>query len=93
MIRLKHQDHSLAFHLVIALDLGDLPKLGLDLRKNVPPQVDVREWSDDKRVLLVSAWTATADYHAVQDSLLEELGATLERRRQQSDRPSSPARP
>jgi small conductance mechanosensitive channel len=42
------------------------------------PQVFVQEWSADKRVLAVQAWTATADYPAVQQDLLEPLGHALD---------------
>jgi small conductance mechanosensitive channel len=42
------------------------------------PQVYVQEWDDDKRVLAVQAWTATADYQAAQQELLEALGMRLE---------------
>jgi small conductance mechanosensitive channel len=41
------------------------------------PQVYVQEWSPDKRVLAVAAWTATADATAVQQELLEGLGGSL----------------
>jgi small conductance mechanosensitive channel len=43
-----------------------------------PPQIYVQEWATDKRTLAVSAWTATADYLAVQQELLEELGKSVE---------------
>jgi small conductance mechanosensitive channel len=43
-----------------------------------PPQVYVQEWGDDRRVLAVQAWTATADHQAVQQELLEALGASLD---------------
>jgi small conductance mechanosensitive channel len=42
-----------------------------------PPEVFVKEWAEFKRVLTVCAWTATADYLAVQQELLERLGAAL----------------
>ncbi len=42
------------------------------------PQLYFQDWADDKRVLVVTAWTATADYLAVQQDLLEVLGSTLE---------------
>jgi small conductance mechanosensitive channel len=42
------------------------------------PQIYVQEWADDKRVLAVQAWTATADYQAAQQELLEGLGMRLE---------------
>jgi small conductance mechanosensitive channel len=47
-----------------------------------PPQVYVKEWAEDKRVLAVSAWTATADHLAVQQEMLEALGRSLEDLRQ-----------
>ena len=43
-----------------------------------PAQVYVQEWAEDKRVLVVQAWTLTADQVLVQQSLLEELGKALE---------------
>jgi small conductance mechanosensitive channel len=43
-----------------------------------PPQVYVKEWAEDKRVLTVTAWTATTDFLAVQQELLEGLGESLE---------------
>ncbi len=46
-----------------------------------PPQISVKDWADDKRVLTVSAWAPTADYPAVQQDLLEELGTALEQYR------------
>ncbi|HEV3115412.1 MAG TPA: mechanosensitive ion channel domain-containing protein [Gemmataceae bacterium] len=46
-----------------------------------PPELYLKEWSDDKRVLLVSAWTHTADYQAVQESLLERLAMSVEQMR------------
>ncbi len=52
-----------------------------------PPQVFVQEWAPDKRVVAVQAWTATADYAAVQQDLLEPLGRVLE-----GMRPTAPPR-
>jgi small conductance mechanosensitive channel len=46
------------------------------------PQLYVKEWTDDRRVLAVTAWTATADSPAVQQELLEVLGMALEELRQ-----------
>ncbi len=46
------------------------------------PQLAIQEWAIDKRVLAVSAWTATADFLAVQQELLEALGVRLEEVRQ-----------
>jgi len=43
VIGLEDQDHPLAFHLVVALDLGALPELGLDLGEDVAAEVDVGE--------------------------------------------------
>jgi small conductance mechanosensitive channel len=45
--------------------------------KTPAPQLYVQEWAADRRVLAVTAWTATADYQAVQQDLLEELGKSL----------------
>jgi small conductance mechanosensitive channel len=42
------------------------------------PQMYIQEWTADKRTLIVMAWTATADYLAVQQEMLEELGKTLD---------------
>jgi len=42
------------------------------------PNVYVQEWTQDKRTLLVTAWTATADYQEVQQEMLEALVTTLE---------------
>src|SRR5438105_10423023 len=44
-------------------------QLGADRRilSDPPPELYLKEWSDDKRVLLVSAWTHPADYQAVQE--------------------------
>jgi small conductance mechanosensitive channel len=44
------------------------------IQKEPPPMIYVQEWATDKRILAVSAWTATADYVAVQQEFLEELG-------------------
>jgi small conductance mechanosensitive channel len=46
--------------------------------KEPPPQIYVQEWTADKRTLVVTAWTATADYLAVQQEMLEEIGNRLE---------------
>jgi small conductance mechanosensitive channel len=42
------------------------------------PQLFVQDWSEEKRLLAVQAWTATTDYQAVQQELLEELGRQVE---------------
>jgi small conductance mechanosensitive channel len=42
------------------------------------PILFVQDWSDDKRTLVIQAWTHTADYEAVQRELLEALGTALE---------------
>src|SRR5579875_1347905 len=57
-----------------------LGRLQADARihKEPPPRIYVQEWTQDKRTLAVSAWTATADYLAVQQELLEELGKSVE---------------
>ncbi len=46
--------------------------------KEPPPQIYVQEWAADKRMLAVTAWTATADYLSVQQEMLEELGKSAE---------------
>jgi small conductance mechanosensitive channel len=43
-----------------------------------PPQLYVKEWTPDGRMLAVSAWTTTAEHAAVQQELLEVLGRGLE---------------
>lgn len=48
------------------------------IRPEPPPQIYVQDWSADKRTLLVMAWTATADYLAVQQEMLEEIGNSVE---------------
>ena len=57
-----------------------LGRLRADARvlREPSPRVFVQEWSDDKRVLAVQAWTKAADFAAVQEELLETLGLTLE---------------
>jgi small conductance mechanosensitive channel len=49
------------------------------------PQIYVQEWGADKRTLIVTAWTATADYLAVQQEMLEELGRSLEEVRRDAE--------
>jgi small conductance mechanosensitive channel len=56
-----------------------------------PPEVYVREGGDDKRVLAVEAWTATADYPRVQQELLEALGLCLDDQRRLGGRSASEA--
>jgi small conductance mechanosensitive channel len=46
-----------------------------------PPRAFVQEWSDDKRVLAVQAWAATADCPALREEMLEVLGHVAERLR------------
>jgi small conductance mechanosensitive channel len=46
--------------------------------KEPPPQIYVQEWTADRRTLIVTAWTATADYVNVQQEMLEELGKSVE---------------
>ena len=46
--------------------------------RDPPPRAFVQEWADDKRVLAVQAWTATADHPVAQEELLEPLGLALE---------------
>ena len=57
-----------------------LGRLQTDARilREPPPQVFVQDWAEEKRMLAVQAWTVTADFQAVQQELLEELGATVE---------------
>lgn len=42
------------------------------------PQVYVQDWTDDKRVLVVAAWTPTENYQSLQQIGLEALGNCLE---------------
>jgi small conductance mechanosensitive channel len=42
------------------------------------PDLYVQEWTPDKRTLAVLAWTATTDYQAVQQEMLESLGLRLQ---------------
>jgi small conductance mechanosensitive channel len=48
------------------------------IHKEPPPQLYVQEWTTDRRTLVVTAWTATADYLDVQQEMLEELGKSME---------------
>jgi small conductance mechanosensitive channel len=48
------------------------------IHKEPPPQIYVQEWTADRRTLVVTAWTATADYLDVQQEMLEELGKSME---------------
>lgn len=63
-----------------AIKAALLGRLQADSRiyREPPPQIYVQEWAADKRTLAVAAWTATADYLIVQQSLLEELGKSME---------------
>lgn len=47
------------------------------------PAIYVQDWSADKRTLVVQAWTNTADYLTVQQSLLEELAQAVQAVRRQ----------
>jgi small conductance mechanosensitive channel len=49
------------------------------------PQVYVQEWTEEKRLLAIGVWTATTDYAAVQQEMLEPLGLRLEALRQRRD--------
>jgi small conductance mechanosensitive channel len=42
------------------------------------PRVFLKEWAEDKWVLTATAWTATANYAAVQQETLEALGGVLD---------------
>jgi small conductance mechanosensitive channel len=53
-----------------------------------PPRAFVQEWGDERRVLAVQAWTATADHRAVQEDLLEALGTALESMQSRPREPS-----
>ena len=50
------------------------------------PQLYVQDWSDDKRVLAVAAWTMPENYQSVQQLALEELGKCLDKHRQSVER-------
>jgi small conductance mechanosensitive channel len=54
-----------------------------------PPQVFVKEWAEDKRILTATAWTITLDHQAVQQEMLEALGLSLEELRK-AEGPSPP---
>ena len=43
-----------------------------------PPQIYVQEWTHEKRLLAIAAWTTTTDYLTVQQELLESLGLRLQ---------------
>lgn len=62
-----------------AIKAALLSRLQTDSRihKEPLPQIYVQEWAADKRILVVTAWTATTDYLAVQQELLEELGRSV----------------
>lgn len=62
-----------------AIKVALLNHLQTDARihKEPPPQIYVQEWTADKRTLTATAWAATADYLAVQQQLLEELGRSV----------------
>jgi small conductance mechanosensitive channel len=53
------------------------------------PQAFVQEWAADRRVLAVQAWTAAADFPAVQQDLLEVLGSALEEQRRLTPTPGA----
>jgi small conductance mechanosensitive channel len=57
------------------------------IRPDPAPQLLVQEWTPDRRTLVITAWTATADYLDVQQEMLEELGRSLESLRPREDRP------
>jgi small conductance mechanosensitive channel len=42
------------------------------------PQVFVKDWADDKRVLTATAWTTTPNHADVQQEMVEALGLRLE---------------
>jgi small conductance mechanosensitive channel len=54
------------------------------IRSEPAPHLYVQEWTDEKRVLVIAAWTATEDYTAVQEDLLEALGLRLEEIRRET---------
>jgi small conductance mechanosensitive channel len=60
--------------------------------KEPPPQLFVQEWAEERRVLTVQAWVATADFQAVQEKLLEGLGQAVDALRGAPE-PSAPAAP
>ena len=47
------------------------------IQREPPPRIFVQEWSADKRVLAVQAWTAAGTAQVVQEELLEALGLAL----------------
>lgn len=54
------------------------------IHRDPAPRVFVQEWSEDKRVLVVQAWTAAREALLVQEEMLEPLGSALEALRQKS---------
>jgi small conductance mechanosensitive channel len=52
-----------------------------------PPQMYVQDWSVEKRLLVVTAWTATENYLAVQQEMLKCLGESVECVSRQSTNP------
>jgi small conductance mechanosensitive channel len=55
------------------------------------PQLYFQDWTDEKRLLVVTAWTATEDALAVQQDLLEVLGSALDAVRGQPAEGGPPA--
>src|SRR5262249_58995348 len=45
------------------------------------PQIYVQDWAEDKRVLVVAAWSAPENFQTLQQETLEELGKCLEAQR------------
>jgi len=58
------------------------------IHREPPPRVFVQEWSDDRRLLTVQAWTAARDFPAVQEEMLETLGQALESLSQKGAKPT-----
>jgi small conductance mechanosensitive channel len=58
-----------------------LDRLGAEpgVKAEPAPEVFVSQWAEDRRTLAVTAWAATADYLALQQGMLEELGKCVER--------------
>jgi small conductance mechanosensitive channel len=52
-----------------------------------PPHIHVQEWTDDKRVLAITAWTSPENVDNLRNDTLEELGRCLEDVRKNSPKP------
>jgi small conductance mechanosensitive channel len=58
------------------------------VHRGTQPRIFVQEWSEEKRVLAVQAWTGASEAQSVQEELLEGLGEALAVLRTKESRPS-----